>query len=805
FHFAWRESSPAVVQQRGCRSSEAECHSCSGAEAADVAAKVSRAFDEPAHPLCRIARAVSQADRRAAIGSGARQIESGGGAGIGQRQPVFAFGLVDGLEPAVSCEAAAEPRPDACAGLAAQPVRLLAGEGSAEPIEVVEGNVRVLDRYGGLDEEPLPAEAVGRLEPAAPAVTRGRGGKADRPVSDIGPEPLILYQAAKREAARAEPAVGTHVGRFVVDRQRSGGEVEIAVRIAGGEAEHRVRTAEQIDTGLHPPRRLVGSEVVASRLAERGGVKRQVALLVEDIAVEPDRAGNARLLVGRPAARTKVYCDRVVAGVENFASGSGQHSCAQGRRAGGAVEREVVRGRVEDQSVVGKAGRGRRQSESAGRTPGAGIDHYRPFDKRARPGDPYRGAPHRSAADHETIRGRARTHVDAERSGSGSYVAAGKRKDTVRRTIAQVDQTAVGEAFQAGEGHGSLDAKRAAVDQQVSPSAELRCARSLESAGVGEGIVASCQVHPAAQRAAWPDRHRGWATVGVQCGPVAAGERVADGNGRAGARGDIDANLRSADGAPARVVTLTVQPLEAAIPVPAAEAIGPRAVTFTAAQPVASALMPLLPGPETVIGPTRMVWSPRPGVTSIAFEPGPAVSIAPTPIVTGPSSPITIIPGESEPPVFTVPPPTLIGPVPSISTPGESSPPVSMTSKSTSIGPSPPSTTIAGESSPSVSTVPKSASTGPGVSMAAPGESSPSVSTSVPPGAPGVPPVGAPGPPGVPPSSLPMTTPQAPVPSVAQAVGSVMRVMAGAEAPSVLTASRFATICPGTSTSTPAA
>src|SRR5690606_3896651 len=37
-------------------------------------------------------------------------------------------------------------------------------------------------------------------------------------------------------------------------------------------------------------------------------------------------------------------------------------------------------------------------------------------------------------------------------------------------------------------------------------------------------------------------------TVGVQCGPVAAGERVADGNGRAGARGDIDANLRSADG-----------------------------------------------------------------------------------------------------------------------------------------------------------------------------------------------------------------------------------------------------------------
>src|SRR5690606_323394 len=411
----------------------------------------------------------------------------------------------------------------------------------------------------------------------------------------------------------------------------------------------------------------------------------------------------------------------------------------------------------------------------------------------------------RSAADHETIRGRARTHVDAERSGSGSYVAAGKRKDTVRRTIAQVDQTAVGEAFQAGEGHGSLDAKRAAVDQQVGPSAELRCARSLESAGVGEGIVASCQVHPAAQRAAWPDRHRGWATVGVQCGPVAAGERVADGNGRAGARGDIDANLRSADGAPARVVTLTVQPLEAAIPVPAAEAIGPRAVTFTAAQPVAWALMPLLPGPETVIGPTRMVWSPRPVVTSIPFEPGPAVSIAPTPIVTGPSSPITIIPGESEPPVFTVPPPTLIGPVPSISTPGESSPPVSMTSKSTSIGPSPPSTTIAGESSPSVSTVPKSASTGPGVSMTAPGESSPSVSTSVPPGAPGVPPVGAPGPPGVPPSSLPMTTPQAPVPSVAQAVGSVMRVMAGAEAPSVLTASRSATICPGTSTSTPAA
>src|SRR5690606_6121256 len=107
-------------------------------------------------------------------------------------------------------------------------------------------------------------------------------------------------------------------------------------------------------------------------------------------------------------------------------------------------------------------------------------------------------------------------------------------------------------------------------------------------------------------------------------------------------------------GAPARVVTLTVQPLEAAIPVPAAEAIGPRAVTFTAAQPVAWALMPLLPGPETVIGPTRMVWSPRPVVTSIPFEPGPAVSIAPTPIVTGPSSPITIIPGESEPPVFTV-------------------------------------------------------------------------------------------------------------------------------------------------------
>src|SRR5690606_6282741 len=105
--------------------------------------------------------------------------------------------------------------------------------------------------------------------------------------------------------------------------QRSGGEVEIAVRIAGGEAEHRVRSPEQIDTGLHAPRRLVGSEVVASRLAERGGAKRQVALLVEDIAIEPDRAGNGRLLVGRPACRTKVCCDRVVAGVEEFAGGRG--------------------------------------------------------------------------------------------------------------------------------------------------------------------------------------------------------------------------------------------------------------------------------------------------------------------------------------------------------------------------------------------------------------------------------------------------------------------------------------------------